>query len=88
LNQAILAAGGFLPERAKTDEVRLIRLNPDGTASQREIPIDFNQGINDETNPALHPNDVVVVRSPGLTNVIDNVSPIFNLLRSVFSFIF
>jgi polysaccharide biosynthesis/export protein len=45
LNQAILAAGGFIPERAETDEVRLIRLNPDGTASQREIPIDFNQGI-------------------------------------------
>jgi polysaccharide biosynthesis/export protein len=87
LNQAILAAGGFIPERAETDEVRLIRLNPDGTASQREIPIDFNQGINDETNPALQPNDVVVVRRSGITNVIDSVSPVFNFLRNILSLI-
>jgi polysaccharide biosynthesis/export protein len=88
LNQAILAAGGFLPERANTDEVRLIRLNPDGTASQREIPIDFNQGINDRTNPALRANDVIVVRRSGITNIIDSINPIFNFLENIFSSIF
>jgi len=42
LNQAVLAAGGMKPGRAKR-KVELIRLNPNGTVSRRTISIDLSQ---------------------------------------------
>ncbi len=76
LNQAILAAGGF-NDRAQTGTVSLVRLNPDGTASQRDIEVDFTQGINEDLNPSLRPNDTVIVRRSGLTRASDTVRTIF-----------
>ena len=38
LNQALLAAGGFNPQRADTNEVELVRLNPDGTVFSAGYP--------------------------------------------------
>ncbi|MEO0646118.1 MAG: SLBB domain-containing protein [Cyanobacteria bacterium J06650_10] len=74
LNQALLAAGGFDPTRADTDVVELVRLNPDGTVSQRPISVSFDQGVNEETNPALQNNDVVVVSRSGRATFSDNVN--------------
>jgi polysaccharide export outer membrane protein len=71
LNQAILAAGGFDDPRANTGEVALIRLNPDGTVTNRRIPVDLAAGINEETNPALRNNDVVIVSRSGVTRNAD-----------------
>lgn len=76
LNQAILAAGGF-NDRAKTGTVSLVRLNPDGTASQRDIEVDFTQGINEDINPSLRPNDTVIVQRSGLARTSDTVRTIF-----------
>jgi polysaccharide export outer membrane protein len=83
LNQALLNAGGFDPARAKQNEVELIRLNPDGTVSQRMVPIALNQGINEETNPALRNNDVIVVRQSGSANFTDAVGGIFEALGTI-----
>lgn len=82
LNQAVLAAGGF-NTRANQGVVDLVRLNPNGTASQREVPIDFSQGINEETNPSLRPNDTIVVRRSGLTQVTDTVGTILSPINGV-----
>ncbi len=71
LNQAILAAGGFDDPRADTGEVALIRLNPDGTVTNRRIPVDLAAGINEETNPALRNNDVIIVSRTGVTRNAD-----------------
>lgn len=71
LNQAILAAGGFDDPRADTGEVALIRLNPDGTVTNRRIPVDLAAGINEETNPALRDNDIVIVSRSGVTRNAD-----------------
>jgi polysaccharide biosynthesis/export protein len=71
LNQAILAAGGFDDPRADTGEVALIRLNPDGTVTNRRIPVDLAAGINEETNPALRNNDIVIVSRSGVTRNAD-----------------
>lgn len=59
LNQAVLAAGGF-NSRAK-ETVALIRLNPDGTVTQRTIEVNLAQGLNPERNPILQHNDIIVV---------------------------
>jgi polysaccharide export outer membrane protein len=68
LNQGILAAGGF-NDRAQEDVVGLVRLNPDGTVTQREIPIDFAQGINEENNPVLRNNDIIIVGTSGFAEL-------------------
>lgn len=73
LNQALLAAGGF-NERAATRSVDLVRLNPDGTVARREVAVDFDQNINHENNPALHNQDVILVRRSGMAAFSDNAS--------------
>ncbi|NET01646.1 MAG: polysaccharide export protein [Sphaerospermopsis sp. SIO1G2] len=88
LNQAILAAGGFNDARASSTAVDLIRLNPNGTVTKRIVKIDFSKGINEETNPILRNNDVVVVNRSGIAKTGDTVGTvsgplglIFNVLR-------
>ncbi|MCF4966061.1 SLBB domain-containing protein [Nostoc sp. CMAA1605] len=88
LNQALLAAGGFNDARARKGSVELIRLNPNGSVTKREIKVDFSQGINEESNPILRNNDVVVVNRSGLARTTDGLNIvagplgiIFNMLR-------
>lgn len=85
LNQALLAAGGFDPRRAKTDEVTLVRLNPDGTVSQRSIPVNFDEGINEDTNPSLRDNDVVMVGRSASAAFSDDVSGVAGPLGAILS---
>ncbi|MGF1494716.1 MAG: polysaccharide biosynthesis/export family protein [Microcoleaceae cyanobacterium] len=94
LNQALTTAGGFNEARAKTEEVELIRLNANGTVSRRAIAVDFSKEVNDQTNPLLQHNDVVVVgRSgsaafrDGVGGVLGNLNPlngILGIIRMVF----
>ncbi|MGP1371577.1 MAG: SLBB domain-containing protein [Almyronema sp.] len=85
LNQALLAAGGFSNE-ARTESVELIRLNPDGTATRRNIEVDLSAGIDEDTNPILRHQDVVVVAPSGLTNLSENLGALFNPLRLLLPF--
>lgn len=83
LNQAIMAAGGF-NNRAKKGKVELVRLNPDGTVERREIEVDLSAGIDDQNNPSLRPNDVILVGRSGLSSFTDTVEqllPPFSILR-------
>jgi polysaccharide export outer membrane protein len=61
LNQAILAAGGFQNSRAQTSSVELVRLNSDGTVERRPLEVDLSVAANEDTNPILRPNDVIMV---------------------------
>lgn len=95
LNQAILSAGGFDNRRARRSSVDLIRLNPDGTVTKREVPIDFAQEVNDDTNPSLQNNDIIIVRRSGdatfrdgldnllgpIGGIVSTFVPVLNLLR-------
>jgi polysaccharide biosynthesis/export protein len=85
LNQAILAAGGFNPQRADSESIELVRLNADGTVAQRTIPISFDQGINDDTNPALQNNDVIVVGRSGRAAFSDNVDGVLGPFGAILS---
>jgi polysaccharide biosynthesis/export protein len=86
LNTAVLAAGGFDEKRANKKVVKLIRLNPDGTVSERKIKLSFNAPVNEDNNPALRNNDVVVVNRSGFAAFGDATSNIFGTLGS-FSFL-
>lgn len=84
LNQALMAAGGFDKSRARTSRVDLIRINPDGSATQRTVEIDFAQGINETTNPALRNNDVIVVGRSGTASFSDTVDGVLETLGRIF----
>lgn len=83
LNQAILAAGG-LNQRARSS-VELIRLNPNGTVTQRRIHVDFAEAVNEETNPMLQDRDVIVVRRSTLAAIGDTLGNILNPVGRAFS---
>jgi len=78
LNQAIFASGGFNSIRADQDSVKLVRLNQNGTVTSRIIHLDLSAGINDQNNPILQTNDVVIVNRNGLTQASDTVGLIFS----------
>lgn len=87
LTQAVLSAGGFDSSRANKKSVDLIRMAPDGTVSQRRIALEFNGKIDDETNPVLKNNDVVVIRRSGLAKFGDGARSVFAPFSGALSFI-
>lgn len=84
LSQAILAAGGF-NNRARRGTAELVRLKEDGTVNRTTIPVDFAEGINEENNPLLRNNDVVIVNRSGLASASDTLGTILNPLSGIFS---
>ncbi len=86
LNQAVLAAGGFNP-RAKKSKVDLIRLNPNGSVSKREVEVDLAQGINEQGNPTLRNNDVVVVRRSTIASIGDTLGTVLSPVTNFFGFL-
>jgi polysaccharide biosynthesis/export protein len=83
LNTAILAAGGFVPTRADPNSVRLIRLNPDGTVSDRKFKVNLAQGISTDTNPILQNNDIVIINRSGLAGFSDTVGTLLSPFNSI-----
>lgn len=87
LNQAVLTAGGFTI-RARKKSVDLIRLNPNGTISKRKIDINFDNELNEKTNPPLYNDDIIIVGRSGLTTFSDNLGSVLtpiNGFLSIFS---
>lgn len=76
LNQAVLAAGGF--NRRARETVELIRLNPNGTVTQRSVEIDLAQGLNPEGNPIMQNNDIVVVDPTATAQLADNLNTLLS----------
>ncbi len=87
LNQAILAAGGFDSQRANSSEVELVSLKPNGTVEKRKIKVDLGAEVNEESNPVLNQNDVVVVGRSGSTKTADSVGKFTSPLGGIFGLI-
>jgi polysaccharide export outer membrane protein len=83
LNQAILAAGGFDDPRAQSGSANLIRLNPDGTVVNRVIQVDYSDPLNEETNPALRDDDIIVISRRNLARSSDFLELVGGLINSV-----
>ncbi|MGD1896766.1 MAG: SLBB domain-containing protein [Phormidesmis sp.] len=84
LSQGVLAAGGF-NTRARQQDVELIRLNPNGTATRTSIDVDFAQGIDESDNPLLQNNDIIVVGRSGTAAISDTLDGIVRPLGRAFS---
>ncbi|MCJ8280433.1 MAG: SLBB domain-containing protein, partial [Rivularia sp. ALOHA_DT_140] len=87
LNQAFLSAGGFNNARATDGKVDLIRLNPDGSVTKRLVIVDFKAGINEQTNPILRSNDVVLVSRSGLAKTGDTINTIGGPIGTILNFL-
>ena len=85
LNLALQAAGGFNNSRARTNRVDLVRLNPDGTVSKRSIGVDLARGIDQQNNPTLRNNDVIVVNRSNVATFSDTLGTVLSPLGGVFS---
>lgn len=85
MNQAILAAGGLDRSRAKDSKVEFIRLNPDGTVINRTIPLELEDSLNEETNPALRNNDIIIVHRRGITRIGDYLGALTAPLNPILS---
>ena len=87
LNNAIMAAGGFDQNRANKNRVELIRFNDNGTVSKRDITINLAAEVNEQNNPILKNNDVVIVNRNLLATVGDTLGLVLAPFTSVFSFL-
>jgi polysaccharide export outer membrane protein len=78
LNQALISRGffGYENTRAERNQVELVRLNNDGTATKRTIKVDLTQGINEELNPQLRNNDMIIVSRSGFANLVDRMNAV------------
>jgi polysaccharide biosynthesis/export protein len=72
LNQGLLAAGGF-NKRARTKDVTLVRLEPNGDVSERKIAIDLSKGVDSTNNPALRNGDTIIVKRNPTAGIGDNL---------------
>ncbi len=91
VTQGLLSAGGF-NNRASRGTVELVRLNPNGTVLNQTIPVDFEQDINPELNPALQNGDIIIVRRSAVASVSDVLDTVaapigrfFNLITTPFT---
>jgi polysaccharide biosynthesis/export protein len=82
LNKAILAAGGF-NRRADQRMVEFVRLNPDGSLNQKQLPFSMAAGIDEAKNPALQNEDVIVVKRSRYSTTVDEAGNVFNPLGAI-----
>jgi polysaccharide biosynthesis/export protein len=87
LNQAILASGGF-NRRAKKKNVELIRLNPNGTMTKQTIAVNLAQGVDDQNNPMLRNNDIILVDRSGSAKISDTLESVLGPLGRLLPFNF
>ncbi len=81
MNQALLAADGYVQRRIRQTSVDLVRVNRDGTAFKRQIFVDLSAKVNSETNPPLQNGDIIILSRSGLARFIDFVSTVDQVLR-------
>jgi polysaccharide export outer membrane protein len=76
LMQALLAAGGPVPYRANRNNVELVRINRDGTATLRRYSIDYRLGVSGPRNPPLRDGDSIIVNRSVLASGTDTLNAV------------
>lgn len=76
LMQALLRAGGPTPYRANRNNVELVRINRDGTATLRRYSIDYRLGVSGPRNPPLRDGDSIIVNRSVLATGTDTLNAI------------
>jgi len=87
LNQAILYAGGREKWKGKKSNVELIRVNRNGTITNRKFKLNAGNRVSEDKNPALSDGDIVVI-NPSLLNsfgtgLAEITNPLNNLITGI-----
>ncbi|MGB5135664.1 MAG: SLBB domain-containing protein [Prochlorococcaceae cyanobacterium] len=85
LVQAVLAAGGGVVQRAKTNRVDLIRINRNGTLTRMAVPLNLGAPPSPEFNPPMRDGDVVVVNRSNYARLTDAINAVGGPLTTVVS---
>ncbi len=84
LTQAVLQAGGAIDWRSNKNNIQLIRLNKNGSATLKKYRLNLREGASTK-NPILRDGDIVKVNSSLLNKTIKASSAITEPLREVIS---
>jgi polysaccharide export outer membrane protein len=87
LIQAILSAGGPTAMRANRNDVELVRINRNGTATLRRYAIDYTQGVSGPRNPPLREGDSVIVNRSVFASGTDALNAVSQPLTNLLSFL-
>lgn len=87
LQQALLRAGGFNNRRANESTVKLIRLNPNGTVTEKVVKVNFAAPLDQENNPPLLNNDIVFVDRSGFAMASDATAQVLDPFAQIISII-
>ncbi len=83
LSEAILAAGGTTPWRARTNDIELVRMNRDGTSTREIFTLNYNKGVSNAYNPPLKEGDTVIVNRSVYGAGMDVINQVVAPLTSV-----
>lgn len=83
LSEAILAAGGTTPWRAKTNDIELVRMNRDGTATREIFTLNYSKGVSNAYNPPLKEGDTVIVKRSIYGASMDAINQVIAPLTSI-----
>jgi len=83
LSEAILAAGGTTPWRAKTNDIELVRMNRDGTSTREIFTLNYSKGVSNAYNPPLKEGDTVIVNRSVYGAGMDAINQVLAPLTSV-----
>ena len=74
LAQGLLRAGGPIPLKSNTGNIKLIRLQNNGSIYTRKYKFNINEGISISKNPTLQDGDIILVRPSLLSKFSDTLT--------------
>jgi hypothetical protein len=83
LNQGLLTVGEFKGSRRLGSSRGLSHLKPDGMVLRQDVPSNFKRGVDEQNNPILRENDIIVVRRSNATRLTDASRLLLNSVASV-----
>ncbi len=87
LNQAISYAGGRIKWKGDPRNVQLIRVNRNGTITNKRYKLNARNRVSEKNNPSLSDGDIVIINSTLLnsigTGLAEVTSPLSNLITGV-----
>jgi polysaccharide export outer membrane protein len=81
--EAVLAAGGSVPWRGRSQQVELVRVSRDGTTRREFITLRDQQNVSAAFNPPLQNNDTVIVHRTLYAKSLDVLNQVLVPLATV-----
>ena len=74
LAQGLMKAGGPIPLKSNTGNIKLLRLQNNGSIYTKKFKLNINEGISISKNPVLQDGDIILVRPNFLSKFSDTLT--------------